>query len=86
MLTRYKPNSICLLSLPVNIRPVALRTHTEVRSIGKEIKTNLWNTGRISADRRTKPTLMLTIPCPKVKSSTKDLSLPIFEIMIQYLQ
>ena len=52
----------------------------------KEIKTNLWNTGRISADRRTKPTLMLTIPCPKVKSSTKDLSLPIFEIMIQYLQ
>jgi len=28
---------------------------------------------------------MLTIPRPKVKSSTKDLSLPIFEIVIQHL-
>ena len=28
---------------------------------------------------------MLTIPCPKVKSSTKDLSLPIFEVVIQFL-
>jgi len=27
--------------------------------------------------------LMLTIPCPVFKSSTKDLSFPIFEIMIQ---
>ena len=47
--------------------------------------TNLWNKGLISADRRAKPTLMLTIPCPKVKSSTKDLSLPIFEIVLQHL-
>ena len=28
---------------------------------------------------------MLTIPRPKVKSSTKDLSLPIFGIVIQHL-
>ena len=39
----------------------------------------------ISADRRSKPTLMLTILRLKVKSSTKDLSLPIFEIVIQHL-
>ena len=47
--------------------------------------TNLWNVGLISADRRARPTLMLTIPRPKVKSSTKDLSLLIFEIVIQHL-
>ena len=50
-----------------------------------KIETNRWNVGLISADRRARPTLMLTIPRPKVKSSTKDLSLPIFEIVIQHL-
>jgi hypothetical protein len=47
-------------------------------------RTNLWNKGLISADRRTKPTLMLTIPRSLFKSSTKDLSAPIFGIMIQH--
>ena len=42
-----------------------------------------WNKGLISVDRRTKPTLILTIPRSSFKSSTKDLSFPIFEIMIQ---
>ena len=46
--------------------------------------TNLWNKGLISADRRTKPTLMLTIPRSIFKSSTKDLSLPTFEIAMEY--
>jgi hypothetical protein len=45
--------------------------------------TNLRNEGLISADRRTKPTLMLTIPRSLFKSSTKDLSFPIFGIVIQ---
>ena len=40
--------------------------------------------GLISADRRTKPTLMLTIPRSIFKSSTKDLSLPTFEIAMEY--
>ena len=48
--------------------------------------TNLWNKGLISADRRTKPTLMLTIPRSSLKSYTMDLSFPIFEIMIQDTQ
>ena len=42
------------------------------------------NKGLISADRRTKPTLMLTIPRSIFKSSTKDLSLPTFEIAMEY--
>ena len=36
--------------------------------------TNHWNKGLISADRRTKPTLMLTIPRSLYKSFTKDLT------------
>jgi hypothetical protein len=40
--------------------------------------------GRISADRRTKPTLMLTIPRSISKSSTEDLSLPMIEMMMTY--
>ena len=35
-------------------------------------------------DRGTKATLTLTIPRSIFKSSTKDLSLPIFEIVIQH--
>jgi hypothetical protein len=46
-------------------------------------RTNHGNKGLISVDRRTRPTLILTIPCFLFKSSTKDLSLPIFEIVIQ---
>ena len=46
-------------------------------------KTNLKNTGLISADRSTKATLLRTIPSPIFKSSAKDLSNPIFEITIQ---
>ncbi len=46
-------------------------------------KTNPWNKGLISADRNARIALMLTIPRSLVKSSTKDLSFPIFEIMFQ---
>ena len=45
------------------------------------MNTNLQNAGWISADRGTKATLMRTIPGSLFKSSTKDLSLPIFELM-----
>ena len=50
----------------------------------KERGTNRRNRGRISADRRTKPTLMLTIPCSITKSSTEDLSLPTIGIVMTY--
>ena len=43
--------------------------------------TNRQNRGLISADRGTKATLMRTIPRSLFKSSTKDLSLPIFELV-----
>ena len=43
------------------------------------------NKGLISEDRRNKPTLPLTIPHSLFKSSTKDLSQSIFEIMIRTL-
>ena len=46
--------------------------------------TNQGNKGLISADRRTKPTLVRTIPRYIVKSSTRDLSYPIFSIVISY--
>ena len=45
------------------------------------MKTNLQNKGLISADRGTRATLMLTIPSSIFKSYTKDLSLPIFELV-----
>ena len=48
------------------------------------IVTNLQNIGLISTDRGTKATLMLTIPCSIFKSFTKDLSLSIFELVIQH--
>ncbi len=53
------------------------------KTCSKETNTNLWNAGWISADRSTKTTLILTIPGSGIKSSTKDLSFPIFEIMFQ---
>ena len=46
--------------------------------------TNRWNKGLISVDRRAKPTLVLTIPRSLFKSSTKDLSFPMFEIVMTY--
>jgi hypothetical protein len=46
--------------------------------------TNHQNIGLISTDRGTKATLMLTIPCSIFKSFTKDLSLSIFELVIQH--
>ena len=49
------------------------------------LMTNLRNRGQISADRRTKPTLMLTIPRSIFKSSTKDLSLPTFKIVMNMM-
>jgi hypothetical protein len=46
--------------------------------------TNLQNKGLISADRGTKATLTRTIPRSLFKSYTKDLSLPIFELIFQH--
>ena len=46
--------------------------------------TNLQNVGWISADRGTRATLMRTIPRSLFKSYTKDLSLPIFELVIRH--
>ena len=64
---------------------IKLHTHEMcVKNINTEcVRTNLWNKGLISVDRRTKPTLVLTIPRSVVKSSTKDLSFPIFGIVFQ---
>ena len=50
----------------------------------RKVVTNQGNKGLISADRRTKPTLVRTIPRYIVKSSTRDLSYPIFSIVISY--
>ena len=47
-------------------------------------RTNHGNKGLISVDRRTRPTLILTIPCFLFKSSTKDLSLPTIGIVIRH--
>ena len=45
--------------------------------------TNQRTIGLISADRSNKTTLLLTIPRSKFKSSAKDLSSLIFEVIIQ---
>ncbi len=47
-----------------------------------EKETNLRNEGLISTDRSNKATLLFTIPCSLIKSSTKDSSTQIFEIII----
>ena len=64
---------------PTDYKPLSLQFH-------KNCGTNQENKGLISVDRRAKPTLILTIPCSLFKSSAKDLSLPILEIMIQDTQ
>ena len=48
-----------------------------------KIRTNQRTIGLISADRSNKATLLLTIPRSKFKSSAKDLSSLIFEVIIQ---
>ena len=53
------------------------------RALSRPAGTNHWNRGRSSADRRTKPTLVLTEPRSLFKSSTKDSSLSTFEIVLQ---
>jgi len=45
--------------------------------------TNLQNKGLISADRGTKATLARTIPRSLIKSYTKDLCFPIFELVLR---
>jgi hypothetical protein len=47
------------------------------------MRTNLSNKGLISADRNNKATLPLTIPRCIFKSSAKDFTTPIFEIIIR---
>jgi hypothetical protein len=47
-------------------------------------QTNLQNKGLISADRGTKATLALTIPRSLFKSYARDLSFPIFELVLQH--
>ena len=63
--------------------PCPLPTHG-VCVKSRKVVTNQGNKGLISADRRTKPTLVRTIPRYIVKSSTRDLSYPIFSIVISY--
>ena len=48
-------------------------------------RTNLWNKSLISADRSNKATLLLTILRSLFKSSAKDLSSPISQIVIRRL-
>ena len=50
------------------------------------IRTNLWDKGLISAGRSAKTTPLLTIPRHIFKSSTRDLSLPIFGMMFLLTQ
>ena len=47
-------------------------------------KTNLQNKGLISVDRGTRASLIRTIPRSLFKSYTKDLSFPIFELVLQH--
>jgi hypothetical protein len=49
-------------------------------------RTNLENKGLISADRNNKATLLLTIPRFVFKSSAKDLSPPISNIVFRWLE
>ena len=78
----------CGVAIRAGLAGVGVDVTREVRrqvgAVGARLcsVTNLRNKGLISADRRTKPTLMLTIPRFLFKSSTKDLSLPIFGIVI----
>lgn len=62
-------------------------THKEGRKKKKKSslikRTNQRTIGLISADRSNKATLLLTIPRSKFKSSAKDLSSLIFEVIIQ---
>lgn len=61
-------------------------THKEGRKKKKSSlikRTNQRTIGLISADRSNKATLLLTIPRSKFKSSAKDLSSLIFEVIIQ---
>ena len=87
--TRIRRTNVC--SHPVVFRSLerrvfprrrCVRIH-ECTSMSDAEGTNLWNKGLISADRRTRPTLTLTIPSSLVKSSTKDLSFPTVVIVIQ---
>ena len=69
-----------MIELPA--KPAA-RVEYEFKLHTRSCGTNQENKGLISVDRRAKPTLILTIPCSIFKSSAKDLSLPIVEIVIQ---
>ena len=66
------------------LRPSAISFKGRRRKKMYVIVTNLKNKSLISADRGTKATLMLTILRSVFKSSTKDLSLPIFELVFQH--
>ena len=67
-----------------SLRHAHPRTHRGVVMGCVWCRTNQGNKGLISADRRTKPTLVRTIPRYIVKSSTRDLSYPIFSIVLSY--
>ena len=56
----------------------------EGRGEGVTLGDKSQNQGLISVDRSNKATLLLTIPRSIFKSSAKDLSPPIFEIVISY--
>ena len=82
--TRQTIRSTTVCSHPVVFRSSERRVFSTSNTSAFNAKgTNLWNKGLISADRRTRPTLTLTIPSSLVKSSTKDLSFPTVVIVIQ---
>ena len=80
-LRKYRPNNSTH-----DVEPALKRTRCRPPEIlrGDLLNTNLRNKGWISADRGTKATLVRTIPRSLYKSFTKDLLLPIFELVFQH--
>ena len=58
------------------------KNRRKIREKKKERETNRWNFGLISVARRARPTRIRTIPSPKSESSTKDLIVSTFVIII----
>ena len=50
----------------------------------RSILNTLTNSGLISADRRAKPTLMLTIPCSETKSSARSVTRRCLKLCLWY--
>ena len=66
------------------LRKISIKKEKKKKVLVK--RTNQRTIGLISVDRSNKATLLLTIPRSKFKSSAKDLSSLIFEVIIQGLK